>query len=103
MSVSTRDDIVMYYMTIPDGRTLAICADITSFDTNFAVIYYTITLDDDLLEEAVVDTSKKPIDPIARDIIDLMRMCSIKIMIQEAHLTHSKYMIHQVTNKKTYS
>ena len=103
MSVSTQDGVVMYHMTIPDGRPLAICADITVFDANFSIIHYTISLGDEILEEAVVDTSKKIIDPIARDIIDLMRMCSTKIMMQEAHLFHSKFMIHEITNKKTYS
>lgn len=103
MSVSTQDDIVMYHTTIPDGRTLAICANITSFDVNFAIIYYTISLGDEILEEAIVDTSKKTIDTLARDIIDLMRMCSTKIMMQEAHLARSKYMVHTIKQDKTYS
>ena len=32
-----------------------------------------------------------------------MRMCSLKILAQEAHLMHSKFMIHEITNSKTVS
>lgn len=103
VSVRTLDDATMYHMELPDGRPLAICADVTTFDSSFAVIYYTISIGDDILEEAVVDTSKKNIDPVAKDIIQIMRACSTKIMMQEAHLTHSRFMVHLVSNNKTMS
>ena len=103
MSVSTQDGVVMYHTMMPDGRILEICAEIFLQDTKSASIYYTISLGDELLEDVMVDTSKKIINPIARDIIDLMRMCSTKIMMQEAHLVHSRFMVHEITNKKSYS
>ena len=103
VSVSREDDAILYYVTLPDERKLAICADTTFFTPGFSIIYYTVSLEDEILEEVVVDTSQKPIPLIAHDIIDLMRLCSTKIMMQEAHLAHSKFMIHEITDSKTYS
>ncbi len=103
VSVATVDDSVIYHMPLPDGRRLAICADTTYLDEKSAVIYYTIHIEEDLLEEAVVNTDDKKIDPVAKDIIQIMRMCNTKIMMQEAHLARSKFMTHNSINKKTYS
>lgn len=103
VSVLKQDETIIYYVLLPDERRLAICAETTVFSPDFAIIYYTIALDEELLEETMVNTTEKTINPTARDIIDLMRMCSTKIMMQEAHLAHSKYMIHEITNNKNYS
>lgn len=103
VSVIKQDKTIIYYTTLPDTRKLAICADLTFFNSEIAVIYYTASLDDDILDEAIVDTSKKALSSVASDIIDLMRLCSTKIMMQEAHLRHSKFMVHEIKNSKSYS
>lgn len=103
VSVTTLDDTVMYHIMLPDNRALSICADITIMDSVQTIIYYTVYVGDDLLEEATIDTSEKQIDPVAKDILHIMRVCSTKIMMQEAHLAYSKYMIHNIPNPKTYS
>ena len=103
VSVMTHDDAVTYYMILPDDRPLSICAETTIFDPENAIVHYTITVDDDTLEEAIVDVADKRIDPIAQDIINIMKACSTKIMMQEAHLSTNKYMSHFIPNKKTYS
>lgn len=104
VSVSTLDDVVMYHMMLPNEQALTICADTTIMEPNEAIIYYTIYVGDKLLEEAVVETNnKKSIDPVAKDIIQIMRLCSSKVMMQEAHLAHTKFMVHEIFNPKTYS
>lgn len=103
VSVTTDDDIVMYHVMMPDGKPLLICAETTPLEPTGATIYYTVILGEDLLEEATIDTRKKEINPVAKDIIQIMRKCSTKIMMQEAHLAHTKFMSHMVPNKKTYS
>lgn len=103
ISLVRYDGTIIYYTILPDERRLALCSDVALYEPNSAIVYYTVTLGDDTLEETIVDTSEKPINPVACDIIDLMRLCSTKLMMQEAHLAHSKFMIHEIVNTKTYS
>lgn len=103
VSVTTHPGVIMYHMMMPDGRPLSICAENILMDNDSTTVFYSIYLGDDLLEEADVDTSDKTLNSIAKDIIELMRMCSTKIIMQEAHLMHSKFMIHEITNSKTVS
>lgn len=103
ISLVKQDGTVIYFTILPDERKLALCSDVALYSPDSAIIYYTATLGDEVLEEALVDTSTKTIDPVAKDIIDLMRMCSLKVLVQEAHLMHSKFMIHEITNSKTLS
>lgn len=103
ISLVKQDGTIIYFTILPDERKLALCSDVALYTPNSAIIYYTATLGDEILEEAIVDTSAKTIEPVAKDIIDLMRMCNLKILAQEAHLMHSKFMIHEITNSKTIS
>ncbi len=103
ISMVKQDGTIIYFTILPDERKLALCSDIALYTPKSAIVYYTATLGDETLEEAMVDTSIKSIDPVAKDIIDLMRMCSLKILAQEAHLIHSRFMIHEITNSKTVS
>ena len=103
ISLVKQDGTIIYFTILPGERKLALCSDVALYTPNSAIIYYTATLGDEILEEAIVDTSAKTIEPVAKDLIDLMRMCSLKILAQEAHLIHSKFMIHEITNSKTVS
>ncbi len=104
VSVTTMDQIVMYHIMVPDNAPLAICAEITATDKNGSNIYYSVFLGNDLLEEANINTGKKhTLNSVAKDIIEIMRLCSTKIIMQEAHLKHTKFMLHEISNKKNYS
>ena len=103
VSLVKQDGTIIYYTILPDERKLALCSDVALYEPGSAIVYYTASLDDKVLEETIIDTSTTPIDPVARDMIELMRMCSLKIMAYEAHLAHSKFMIHEITNDKTHS
>ena len=100
VSVASHNDIVMYHMDLPDGRPLCISAEYTKLDKQAYSIYYSVILDDEILEETEIDTKTKKLDPVATDIIDLMRMCNTKVLLQEAHLMNSKFMIHEVRDQK---
>ena len=103
ISLVKYDGTIIYYTILPDERKLAVCSDVALYEPNSAIVYYTVTLGDDTLEETIVDTSEKTINPVARDIIDLMRLCSTKLMMHEAHLARSKFMIHEIVDTKSYS
>ena len=94
---------VMYAIILPDGKPLIISADTTDLRDGNAEINYTISIDEDVLEDITISSKDKIINPIAQDIIEIMRKCNLKVMAQEAHLMHSKFMVHDIENKKQYS
>ena len=103
VTTSPSDMSVMYAIILPDGKPLIISADTTDLRDGNTEINYTISIDEDLLEEVTISTKDKVINPIARDIIEIMRKCNLKVMAQEAYLIHSKFMIPNLQITKQYS
>ena len=100
VSVISFDDEIMFTICLPDGRPLYISSDITLTYEKNAVVVYSIGIGDEVLEYTMIDTANKLNDQTARDIIELMRICNTKIILQSANLANSKFMIHKIDNQK---
>lgn len=103
VTTSPSDMSVMYAIILPDGRPLIISAETTDLQDGNTEIYYMISIDDDLLEEVTISTKDKVINPVAKDIIEIMRKCNTKVLLQEAHLIRSKFMIPNLQITKQFS
>lgn len=89
-SLPNDDYISVSFVKIPDGKG----------GTDY---YYSASINDDLLGEVVVNQNDKFLPQMAKDIIELMKFCSLKIVAQEALAQKSKFVDIMMLNKKQFS
>ena len=89
-SLPNDDYICVSFVKIPDG-------------TGGTDYYYSASINDDLLGEVVVNQNAKFLPQMAKDIIELMKFCSLKIIAQEALAQKSKFVDIMMADKKQFS
>ena len=97
------EGITSYDIALPDGQIVSISTVITHLGPDYMEVYYAAGIDDETIEETRTSTQEKKSNPTAKDFIELLRKCSTKIILQETHKMHSKFMVRNIPNKKTLS
>lgn len=93
---------IIYDIDNGEGMIMSACSLLYINKSNKPTIQYTIEVNDEIMEEENIEQGK-PISRNAQDIIDIMKKCAHKILIQQATLLQNKYMHHMVHSSKEYN
>lgn len=92
-----------YAVNLPDNRLITIgCMELPDGEGGLD-LYYNASIDDETLDEVVINENDKPIPLSALDIINLMKLCSTKIIAQEILSQQSKFMMSSIIDRKQYN
>lgn len=94
-------DMVEYSIDMDDGSTFAFACVCTTDDQGRPGRYYNITLDTQILCEGICLDNKKP-NEHTKHIMDLVMLCSNKILAQEMHARQNGILA-QIDKNKIHS
>ena len=98
-----QDDMLLYAVGLPDGDSVSVSFVKIPDGKGGTDYYYNACINEDLLGEVVVNQNDKFLPQMAKDIIELMKFCSLKIIAQEALAQKSKFVDIMMADKKQFS
>ena len=98
-----QDDMVSYAAGLPNDDYISVSFVKIPDGKGGTDYYYSASINEDLLGEVIVNQNDKFLPQMAKDIIELMKFCSLKIIAQEALAKKSKFVDIMTLNKKQFS